>query len=54
MDRIISEGKVTRGYLGISIQPLTPALAKGLGLADESNGVLVGGVARIALLKKPA
>ena len=45
MDRIISEGKVTRGYLGISIQPLTPALAKGLGLSDESSGVLVGGVA---------
>ena len=45
MDRIISEGKVTRGYLGINIQPLTPALAKGFGLPDESSGVLVGGVA---------
>jgi serine protease Do len=44
MDRIISEGKVTRGYLGVSIQPLTAGLAKGLGLPDESSGVLVGGV----------
>jgi len=44
MDRIISEGKVTRGYLGVSIQPLTPGLAKGLGLPDESSGVLIGGV----------
>jgi serine protease Do len=44
MDRIISEGKVTRGYLGVNIQPLTPGLAKGLGLPDESSGVLIGGV----------
>jgi serine protease Do len=45
MERIISEGKVTRGYLGINIQPLTPDLAKEFGLPDESSGVLVGGVA---------
>ena len=45
MERIITEGKVTRGYLGINIQPLTPDLAKEFGLPDESSGVLVGGVA---------
>jgi serine protease Do len=45
MDRIIKEGKVTRGYLGINIQPLTPGLAKAFGLPDDSTGVLVGGVA---------
>ncbi len=44
MDRLITEGKVTRGYLGINIQPLTPGLAKSFNLPDESSGVLVGGV----------
>jgi serine protease Do len=44
MERLIQEGKVRRGYLGISIQPLTPELAKEFGLPDESSGVLVGGV----------
>jgi serine protease Do len=44
MDRLIVEGRVSRGYLGISIQPLTRELAKEFGLADESSGVLVGGV----------
>jgi len=45
MDRLIQEGKVTRGYLGINIQPLTPGLAKQFGLPDESGGVLIGGLA---------
>ena len=45
MDRLTKEGKVSRGYLGINIQPLTPELAKEFGLPDESSGVLVGGVA---------
>jgi serine protease Do len=44
MDRLITYGKVTRGYLGISIQPLTRDLAKEFHLPDESSGVLVGGV----------
>jgi serine protease Do len=44
MDRLIESGKVTRGYLGISIQSLTPELAKEFNLPDESSGVLVGGV----------
>ena len=44
MDRITTDGKVTRGYLGINIQPLTPDLAKEFQLPDESSGVLVGGV----------
>jgi serine protease Do len=44
MERITNEGKVRRGYLGISLQPLTPSLAKGLGLPAESSGVIVGGV----------
>jgi serine protease Do len=44
MDRIIQDGKVSRGYLGVNIQPLTPDLAKAFNLPDESSGVLVGGV----------
>jgi serine protease Do len=44
MDRLITSGKVARGYLGIGIQPLTPELAKAFDLPDESSGVLVGGV----------
>jgi len=44
MDRLISSGKVSRGYLGINIQPLSPELAKEFNLPDESSGVMVGGV----------
>jgi serine protease Do len=44
MDRLIESGRVTRGFLGINIQPLTPELAKEFYLPDESSGVLVGGV----------
>ena len=44
MDRLITSGKVSRGYLGINIQPLTPDLAKEFNLPDESSGVLIGGV----------
>ncbi len=44
MERLIQYGKVTRGFLGINIQALTPELAKEFGLPDESSGVLVGGI----------
>jgi serine protease Do len=44
MDRLITTGKVARGYLGINIQPLTTELAHEFNLPDESSGVLVGGV----------
>jgi serine protease Do len=44
MDRLITSGRVARGYLGISIQALTSELAKEFNLPDESSGVLVGGV----------
>jgi serine protease Do len=36
-------GKVTRGWLGIAMQPLTPALAKAAGLPND-HGVLVNSV----------
>ena len=44
LDRLITSGKVVRGYLGIIIQPLTPELAKEFNLPDESSGALVGEV----------
>jgi len=43
MQQIIEHGKVVRGYLGLLIQPVTPALAKAFGLA-EARGALVGSV----------
>jgi serine protease Do len=43
MDSIVQNGKVTRGYLGVYIQDVTPQLAKQFNLKDRS-GALVGGV----------
>jgi serine protease Do len=37
------QGHVTRAWLGVSIQPLTPELAESLG-ADDTHGALVAGV----------
>ncbi len=37
---LIEEGKVSRGYLGVYIQDLTPDLAEGMGIS-EKEGVLV-------------
>jgi serine protease Do len=42
-DQLIKSGKVQRGQLGVSIQPLTEDLAAGFGLKD-TDGVLVGDV----------
>jgi serine protease Do len=38
-----AKGKVTRGWLGVSIQPLTPELAKSFG-AKDTRGVLISDV----------
>jgi len=43
MGQIIDHGKVTRGYLGVVIQPITPAMLKALNL-DKLQGALVGDV----------
>ena len=42
-DQLKNNGTVTRGFLGIGIQPLTPELAKYFG-TKESNGILVSEV----------
>jgi serine protease Do len=43
MEQLISTGKVSRGYLGVMIQPLTPALAKAFNI-PSAQGALVGDV----------
>ena len=40
---LIRDGEVTRGWLGVSIQPLDPVLAEALGVKDR-HGALVGGI----------
>jgi serine protease Do len=43
MDQIMDHGKVTRAYLGIVVQDVTPAIAKAMG-QGELRGALVGDV----------
>ncbi|MDB5049526.1 MAG: protease Do [Fibrobacteres bacterium] len=43
MESLIKSGKVTRGWLGVSIQPVSPDIADALGLKDR-RGALVGDV----------
>jgi serine protease Do len=40
MDSLVKRGKVVRGWLGVTIQPLTPELAKQFNL-KEDNGALI-------------
>jgi serine protease Do len=43
MDQIVSHGQVERGYLGVTIQEVTPAIAKAIGL-NAPEGALVSDV----------
>jgi serine protease Do len=43
MDMLVKDGKVVRGYLGVNIQTITPALAQEHKLA-ATRGVYIGGV----------
>jgi serine protease Do len=43
MDSLLKQGKVVRGFLGVSLQELTPALARSFGLPD-TRGALVADV----------
>lgn len=43
MNQLIGKGRVQRGMLGVTIQPVTSTLAASLGLKDV-RGILVGGV----------
>ncbi len=43
MDQIVSHGSVQRAYLGVTVQEVTPAIAKAVGL-DSPKGALVSDV----------
>jgi serine protease Do len=43
MEKLVRDGKVTRGYVGLMIQDVTPALARQFNLKDN-QGALVGDV----------
>ena len=45
MQQIIEHGQTTRGWLGVEIQTLTPALAESFGL-EKTNGIVIAGVIR--------
>jgi serine protease Do len=40
-DKLIKDGKVSRARLGVRLEPLTPALAKQLGIDEKTRGTLV-------------
>jgi serine protease Do len=41
IDALRETGRIERGWIGVSVQPLTPDLATGLGLATGQDGALV-------------
>jgi serine protease Do len=43
MERLVADGKIVRGYLGVNLQAITPELAEAFKLPDTA-GALVGGV----------
>jgi serine protease Do len=43
--QLIKNGKVTRGYLGVFLQPMSPALAKNVGYTG-TDGVVVGDLSK--------
>lgn len=43
-DDLRLDGRVSRGYLGVGITPLTPALKKSLGILPETDGAVVTSV----------
>ena len=45
MEQIIQNGSVTRGWIGVEAQEITPELAESFGLPD-SEGALIAGVVR--------
>jgi serine protease Do len=45
MDHIIKHGRVIRGWLGVVVQPLTPAVAKAFALPGQPRGALISDVA---------
>ncbi len=46
MEEILKHGKVTRGYLGVTIQAVTPEIAKAFEMTGQPRGALVADVAK--------
>lgn len=44
MQSLVTDGRVSRGWLGVGIQSLNPKLANRLGVPDGTQGVLVSGI----------
>jgi serine protease Do len=44
MDQLLKTGKVTRGYIGVTLQGLDPDLAKSFGLGENMRGIAITGV----------
>lgn len=40
MERLIADGRVSRGYLGVNLQPLTPDLAERLEFKDQGGALI--------------
>jgi serine protease DegS/serine protease DegQ len=45
LDQIVKSGSVTRGWIGVEVQEITPALAESFRLED-ARGTLIAGVLR--------
>jgi Do/DeqQ family serine protease len=45
MDQLIKTGTVTRGWIGVEMQEITPAIAESFGL-ESTQGVIIAGVPR--------
>ena len=44
MDQLLKTGKVTRGYIGVSLQAVDPDLAKSFGLGENMRGIAITSV----------
>jgi serine protease Do len=44
-EQLVAKGKVSRGYLGVNVQDVEPAIAESLNLPEGTKGAVVGGVA---------
>jgi serine protease Do len=44
-EQLVAKGKVTRGYLGVNIRDVDPAIADSLGLPGETKGAVISDVA---------
>jgi serine protease Do len=44
MDQLLKTGKVTRGYIGVSLQAVDPDLAKSFGLGSNMRGIAITSV----------